>query len=121
MKIKYMTFTRSEDWEQALQNNQDRPLLLLKHSTACPISSHAFGEFVVYTQRPKPLVDFALVRVIESRGISNQIETDLVLEHQSPQIILIKQRKVFWHATHWQVTYERIVQQVNQLIHHNSF
>lgn len=45
-----------------------------------------------------------MVKVRESRPVSNKIEEDLELKHESPQIIYIKDQRRYWSATHWSVT-----------------
>jgi bacillithiol system protein YtxJ len=66
----------------------ERGQVVLKQSTACPVSSNALEEYIHYLQdNPNSDVDYVLVKVIESRPISNQIAEDLGVKHESPQII----------------------------------
>jgi bacillithiol system protein YtxJ len=105
----YREITTIEEWKQALEASGDKPLLVLKHSTRCPVSSAALEEYEEYLQEsPKEEIDYALVKVIESRPVSNQIAEDLSLKHESPQIILVKDQAKYWSATHWSVTKKHI-------------
>ncbi|WP_246369897.1 monothiol bacilliredoxin BrxC family protein [Saccharibacillus deserti] len=67
---------------------------------ACPISGAAFKGF----------------KAIESRPVSNAIEGNLGVKHESPQILLIRGGEVLWHASHGNISYEQIEQQVNARI-----
>lgn len=116
MKPNYVEIDLSEQWESLLAQSGEQAVLLLKHSTACPISGAAFKEFKVYTRKPKRPIVCALVKVIECRAVSNDIEEALGIKHESPQALLIQGGKVLWHASHWDITYERIEQQVNAQI-----
>ncbi|CAM3550237.1 MULTISPECIES: bacillithiol system redox-active protein YtxJ [Saccharibacillus] len=116
MKPNYVEIDLSEQWESLLAQSGEQAVLLLKHSTACPISGAAFKEFKVYTRKPKRPIVCALVKVIECRAVSNDIEEALGIKHESPQALLIQSGKVLWHASHWDITYERIEQQVNAQI-----
>lgn len=101
--------TTLDEWKQWLERSQEKPVLLLKHSTRCPVSTNALQEFEQYiskhTEHP---VDYVLVKVIESRPVSNQIAEDLGVEHASPQIFLIKDRASYWNTSHWAITTEHI-------------
>ncbi|OWR30351.1 general stress protein [Saccharibacillus sp. O23] len=116
MKPNYNEITSLEQWENLLERSNESAVLLLKHSTACPISGAAFKEFNVYTRKPKRPLACALVKVIESRPVSNEIEAKLGVKHESPQILLVRNGEVLWHASHWDITYERMEQEVNARI-----
>lgn len=116
MKPNYQEITSLEQWENVLEQSNESAVLLLKHSTACPISGAAFKEFNVYTRKPKRPLVCALVKVIESRPVSNEIEAKLGVKHESPQALLVRNGEVLWHASHWDITYERMEQEVNARI-----
>lgn len=116
MKPNYQEITSLEQWENVLERSNESAVLLLKHSTACPISGAAFKEFNVYTRKPKRPLICVLVKVIESRPVSNEIEAKLGVKHESPQALLVRGGEVLWHASHWDITYERMEQEVNARI-----
>lgn len=106
--------TTVEQWEELLKSSADKPVLLLKHSTRCPVSTNALNEFNDYLDAQDELtVNPILVKVIESRPVSNRIAEDLSVEHASPQIMLIKDQSAYWNASHWAVTKEHITAVVN--------
>jgi bacillithiol system protein YtxJ len=53
---------------------------------------------------PKQDADYVLVKVIESRPVSNQIAEDTSVKHESPQILYIDKKQKVWTASHWSVT-----------------
>lgn len=98
-----------EDWQETLQGSTERPVIVFKHSTTCPVSANAFQEFQEYLQgQPREDVDYVLVKVIESRPVSNQIADDLAVRHASPQIILVEQKDSVWNSSHWSITVQHI-------------
>jgi bacillithiol system protein YtxJ len=105
--------TSEEQWESWLEESRKQPLLLLKHSTQCPISAEAFEAFRAFsgTSQAKS-VRMGVVTVIEHRPVSNAIAEQLQVKHESPQALLIKDRKAVWHASHWNVTQESLAQAV---------
>lgn len=114
MKPKWNELTQQADWQQFLLISDIKLCVLIKHSTACPISYNGFKEFDSFCRRNrKKQAAFGLVKVIQSREISNQIEADLVLKHESPQVIFIYNRKVLESRTHWSITLEWMEEQLS--------
>lgn len=79
-------------------------VLVLKHSTTCPISAEAYRQFAAFSAAAPAGVEFALVRVIEERPLSLALAERTGVKHESPQALLLKGGKVLWHASHWNVT-----------------
>ncbi len=103
--ITYREITTENDWLQAFEASSNKPMLILKHSTRCPVSSAALEEYESYlADRPREDIDYVLVKVIESRLISNRIAEELEVKHESPQMILVKQKAKYWTASHWSIT-----------------
>jgi len=106
---KWREITTIEEWNQVKKQSSEKPVLLLKHSTRCPVSANALREFEAYIdEHPDNQLDYVLVKVIESRPVSNQIAEDLGVQHASPQIFLIKDQAPYWHTSHWSITTEHI-------------
>lgn len=96
------------DWEKALAHSTTRPVFVFKHSTSCPISANAYQEYQSYLNDANTAVDYILVKVIESREVSNKIADDLGVKHESPQAILVKDKQPVWHTSHQAITQESI-------------
>lgn len=107
-------FKSVEEWEKALSHSDTRPLLVIKHSTACPISAGALKEFEAHLkQDARSDIEYAIVKVIESRDVSNKIADDLGVKHESPQTILVKNKKEVWHSSHQAITESSIREALN--------
>lgn len=101
--------TTLEEWDHILKKSSERGQVILKHSTTCPVSANALAEFESYLKKtPNGDVDYTLVKVIESRPVSNKIAEHLNVKHESPQIIYVKDQAKYWTASHWAVTTEHI-------------
>jgi len=97
--------TTIEQWDEMLHRSSERGQVILKHSTTCPVSANALHEFEQYLQdKPNESLDYALVKVIESRPVSNKIAEDLNVKHESPQILYVKDGAKYWTTSHWSVT-----------------
>ena len=89
--------------------SKDKPLYILKHSTRCPISGSAYGRVQEYEESRGPeSLPVYMVKVIESRPVSNAIAERLNVAHKSPQVILVKDGESVWSASHHGITVERL-------------
>lgn len=101
--------TTIEEWNQNLEQSGNRPIVILKHSTTCPVSASALEEYETYIQSESSAdMEYLMVKVIESRPVSNQIAEDLDLKHASPQIIWVKDKEKVWNTSHWSITNKHI-------------
>lgn len=109
MSVKWTEITTEQEWNEILNKSSKRGQVILKHSTTCPVSSNALKEYDAYLNgKPNADTDYFLVKVIESRPVSNKIAEDLNVKHESPQILYVKDNAKYWTASHWAVTTEHI-------------
>lgn len=103
--MEWKEITTTEEWDKVLEKSSSRDQIILKHSTTCPVSFNALDEYNNYlADSPNSNIDYTLVKVRESRPVSNKIADNLGVKHESPQIIYIKDKAKYWSATHWAVT-----------------
>lgn len=96
----YKEINSVDHWKSILEQSKEKAVVVFKHSTTCPVSAHAYGEFNLFNSP----VDSYLVKVIENRAVSNEIENDLGIRHESPQAFLIANGQAIWNASHWKIT-----------------
>lgn len=101
-----------EELEQTLEESKHHPVLLFKHSNACPISSRAFREFKSYLEHADQSVSYKLVVVQHARPVSNEIESRLNILHESPQAILVKDGHGVWNASHGAITATKLAETI---------
>ncbi len=99
-----------EDLNACLAASEQGPVFIFKHSTACPISGGAHQRVTSFISKSgeETLPPFYMVKVIEARPVSNAIAEALGVRHQSPQLLLVKDRKALWNASHHGVHGEAI-------------
>ncbi len=84
--------------QQLQEDSYTQAVLLFKHSTRCFISKMALRNFeqtFLASEVPCYLLD-----LIAYRNLSHQIASTFDVQHQSPQVLLIKDGKVIFHASH---------------------
>lgn len=105
-----------EEVESIVAESANHPVFIFKHSTRCPISAGAYRRVSDYfddansqAEAPPPVY---LVKVVESRPVSNAVAEDLRVPHQSPQMILVKDGQAVWSTTHHNINAETIGQAI---------
>lgn len=92
----------------AIESSKSRPLLLFKHSLTCPISARALREVTAYIDDNQPDIQTGIVIVQQSGEVSSQAASLLGIQHESPQVILIKNRMPMWDISHFKITREAL-------------
>lgn len=94
-----------QNFAQAIAASEKGPVFVFKHSTECGISGGAYrrlGQWMKAHGDETPPV--YLVKVIERKPVSQNIESRLKVKHESPQIILLDKKEVRWHTSHEEIT-----------------
>ena len=82
---------------------KENKVILFKHSTTCPVSARAYKELLEYSAQHTSTPIY-LVKVIESRPISNSIAEKTGIKHESPQVFILHSGKVSWSDSHFGIT-----------------
>jgi len=105
-----------DDLQDCLALSEQRPIFIFKHSTRCPISSMAFEEVEAYERvAEQDAPEVFLIKVIETRPLSNAVAQKLDVEHQSPQIILVHDHVSLWSTSHYNITKEKMLESLKLL------
>ena len=96
-----------DDFTGLLTASRQKPVVLLKHSTACPISRNANSEFEKFASAEKE-VECWKILILECRPLSRAIAELTGIRHESPQAIIFIDEKPVWHASHWSITGESL-------------
>ena len=103
------TLTTAGDLDGTIELSNERPVMVLKHSTRCPISSAVRQEFETYAEGARGRgIDCRVVLVVENRALSQDIAARLGVQHQSPQAILVKNGQAVWNDSHHRVSVETL-------------
>lgn len=110
-----------EDWKLVRDESKKKPVFVFKHSTECPISAGAAYRTNVWLKKAhKDAPKIYFVKVIERRPVSQKIEAEVEVKHESPQLLLLKDGKSVWNTSHEAITSEAIDGAVKQHAKVNS-
>ncbi|GAB3804455.1 bacillithiol system redox-active protein YtxJ [Virgibacillus kimchii] len=112
----YKELHDNKEWEQVWEGSTEKPVLLFKHSTTCPISARAHEQYQQFLESADRNMDSYLVKVIEDRPVSNQIAEETKVKHESPQLFLIRDKEVLWHTSHSEITVENIEEAIHNKV-----
>lgn len=76
----------------------DTPQLIFKHSTRCATSSMIKNR--LYKNNLPAGIDFYYLDLIAHRNISNNIADAYNVQHESPQVLLIKDGNCIFNESH---------------------
>ncbi len=98
-KINWIPLTELQQLDETKLVSLDNLVVIFKHSTRCSISRMALKQFEnEYNLEDKVMLYF--LDLLNFRSISNAISEEFQVEHQSPQIIVIKNGKAIFNASH---------------------
>lgn len=95
---------RPLETEDALEEVLSLPqALLYKHSTRCGTSLRALLEVERFAHANADIPVYR-IDVIRQGDLSRRAASRLQVEHQSPQIILIRKGEPIWSVSHYRIT-----------------
>jgi bacillithiol system protein YtxJ len=96
------------DLEKALQEETDDLKVFFKHSTRCSISTMALRDFQQSWNKEMSGFKLYFIDLLTHRDISNKIADEMNVNHQSPQVIVLKNNEVVYTASHEQISASKI-------------
>lgn len=93
----FSKITQKEGLEELISSSNDRPVVIFKHSNSCPISALAYREMENLDG------EVSLIDVQSAQDVSLEIESRTGVPHESPQVIILRDGKAVWNASHFDV------------------
>jgi bacillithiol system protein YtxJ len=111
--MNWKKLTESTQIEEIKELSNTKPVLIFKHSTRCSISSMSLDRLLRNwkTEDGEKVVPFFL-DLIAFRSLSDQIEEEFGVPHESPQVIIIRNGKAVYDNSHYGISYPEIMAQV---------
>lgn len=98
-KVGWKPLTDLGQLNEIIQTSTEKPVAIFKHSTRCSVSRMVFKQFENEFDLQDKMVPYFL-DLIEHRDVSNEIAVRFAVQHQSPQLIVIKDGKAIYDASH---------------------
>src|SRR5688572_27707363 len=109
LTMNWITLTSPDQLEALRAESKNQPVIIFKHSTRCSISQTALNRL----ERNWKADEMASVKtyyldLLSYREISNQIAEQLEVEHQSPQVIVLKNGAAIYDRSHFDIDFSSI-------------
>jgi bacillithiol system protein YtxJ len=98
-----------EQLKQIIAKSQQKPQVIFKHSTRCSISAVALQR-LQKAEQPTD-IDFYFLDLIAHRDISNKVAQVFGVNHESPQVLLIKDGNCVFDESHLGIHMDDILEQ----------
>jgi bacillithiol system protein YtxJ len=113
-EMNWNNLTEIEQLETIKKESHEQVVAIFKHSTRCSISATALDRFERNFSKNSndKGVKFYYLDLIAYRDISNKIASDFGVEHQSPQLLLLKNGEVTFSESHYGIDFNDVVERV---------
>jgi len=106
MGNRFLKISDRDDLDTLLDDSKLRPVVVFKHSTACPISAAAYREMEKFEG------DVSLVVVQTAREVSRELASITGIRHESPQVLVLRDGKAVWNASHFQIKADTVARAI---------
>ena len=103
-ETKFKSVSDAEELDRLFELSNERPVILFKHSAMCNVSADAYQEMRNFDGEVNIIV------VQTARSVSNEVEARTGITHHSPQVIILRDGKAAWHASHWKITAQAVTE-----------
>ena len=102
MNLPFVEIVTVDALDQFLAKANGSAAVLFKHSDTCGVSVRAYAEM---SKLREPV---GLITVQKARAVSDEIEKRWNVDHESPQVLIIRDGKAVWDTSHFQVKAEQV-------------
>ena len=100
-----------EQLDEIEKASEENTVAILKHSTRCGISRMVLKMFESdYDLDENKPVKLYFLDLISHRDISNEIAERFKVRHESPQLIVLKNREVVHHSSHQGISANKLAE-----------
>lgn len=109
--MNWLPLTDDKQLDEIVNASYQKPIAIYKHSTRCSVSVMV-KKALEQQWRLSADIPVYYLDLLAYRPISNRIAELFNVEHQSPQLILLKDGKAIYDASHSEVDFEEMVSHI---------
>ena len=107
IRMAFLRFTQRPEWNALLEASQDQPVIVFKHSQFCGVSS-SIHMMLTEAMEKGELPDIHILTVQDNLELRLIIAEDTDTRHETPQILILKNGKSIYDASHYMISVEEI-------------
>ncbi|WP_313111064.1 bacillithiol system redox-active protein YtxJ [Aequorivita sediminis] len=100
VEIPWHVLGKIEQLDDLVAQSKTKPVAIFKHSTRCGVSRGVLKMFEKNYSLNDGQLKLYFLDLLQNRDISNEIATRFKVNHESPQLIVIKDGVVVHHDSH---------------------
>lgn len=100
--------TDLDQLDKIWDETDEHAVAIFKHSTRCSISFHMMHRLESDWDLNPDDCSFYFLDLVQYRAISNEVASRSGVRHQSPQLIVIKDRKAIYDASHGSISVDSL-------------
>jgi len=108
--LPWFFLTSESQLEEIERKSFNKTQVIFKHSTRCSISSISMNKFVKNYNIPPEDADLYYLDLLNYRSVSDEVGDKFQVIHQSPQVIVIKNGKSIYDASHYAIQTDKILE-----------
>ncbi|WP_339698431.1 bacillithiol system redox-active protein YtxJ [uncultured Marixanthomonas sp.] len=97
-----------EQLEEIIEESKNKPVAVFKHSTRCGISRMVLKQFEKNYDLSDDQLKLYFLDLLQNRDISGEIANRFKVQHESPQMIVLKDGEVVHHDSHQGIDAEHL-------------
>jgi bacillithiol system protein YtxJ len=98
--------------QELIRISEDKAVIIFKHSTRCSVSMMAKRNFEHSWKQGKESVPAYFLDLLAYRSVSDKVAHDLSVEHQSPQLIIVKGGKAIYTTSHDEIDARDVLEHI---------
>ena len=111
--IVWNKLTETEQLKEIIALSEEKPVVIFKHSTRCSVSRMVLKQFETDWELQQQATPYFLDLLV-NRTLSNLVSSHFGVEHQSPQVLVIKGGKAIFNTSHESIDAGRLKELINQ-------
>lgn len=104
--MNWIKLTNEDQLQHIIEKSAHTPQVIFKYSSRCSISEVARTR-LEKKQAPSE-VDFYFLDILNYRSLSNRIAEEFDVQHESPQVLLIKNAQCIYDESHLGIRMDEI-------------
>ena len=108
-EVPWHALTEVGQLDKIEKESEEKPVVIFKHSTRCGISRMVRNNFERNYDLPRDeKLKLYMLDLLANREVSNEVANRFGVRHESPQMIILKDRQVVHHASHQGIDLEDV-------------
>lgn len=107
MATRFSQVSGIDELDGLLEHSRTEPVILFNHDPHCPISARAFSQMETLDG------NVVLVDVSRERTLTREIQGRTGVRHESPQVIILRDGRPTWSASHFAITADAVHEATN--------